>query len=215
MFSAQSCALLFIIAIHFFLSLVCRYFLNGNNCRYGSHCRYLHPESIDVSQNDSVEMSTVNDGDSPSSSLPMSTPITVPLSSHLSVDAPEFVPSNFQPPPEPLNTAETETPLTNESGSDADTSQTISYAQIVSGNASNGASVFEHIEFIPNPLASATLCPYLNRVATADGLMCPYGTTCIYQHGDQCDICSEYCLHPTDETQRREHQSVSDLVPSC
>lgn len=195
---------------YLFLSLVCRYFLNGNNCRYGSHCRYLHPESTEFLQNDPVEMCTMNDGDTPSTSLPNGTPITIPLSSHLSVDAPEFVPSNFQLLQEPSATALTTTPLTDESGSDADTSQTISYAQIVSGNASNGASVFEHIEFIPNPMASATLCPYLNRVATADGVLCPYGTSCIYQHGDQCDICSEYCLHPTDETQRREHQSVSD-----
>lgn len=191
---------------------MCRYFLNGNNCRYGSHCRYLHPDSteVQVSQIDSAETSagTSDDPDgTPSSSLQPNTTNYIPLSSYLSVDAPEFVPSNFLPSQPPPMTATT---MINENAcDDADASQTISYAQIVSGNASNAANVFEHIEFIPSPMATATLCPYLNRIATADGLMCPYGTSCVYQHGDLCDICSEYCLHPTDETQRRDHQSVS------
>lgn len=193
------------ICVHFLLS-VCRYFLNGINCRYGSHCRYLHPQPTEMSQNDSVETCAIISNEASSSSVPANTIDHIPMSSYLSVDAPEFVPSNFLSSQHLPTTATT---MTNENATDVDATHLISYAQIVSGNASNTANVFEHIEFIPNSLGGATLCPYLNRIATADGLMCPYGPSCVYQHGDLCDICGDYCLHPTDETQRREHQNVN------
>jgi len=43
------------------------------------------------------------------------------------------------------------------------------------------------------------LCPY------AMAGMCPFIEQCAYLHGDLCDLCCRYCLHPTDQLQRRRH----------
>jgi E3 ubiquitin-protein ligase makorin len=43
------------------------------------------------------------------------------------------------------------------------------------------------------------LCPY------AMAGVCPYIEQCTYLHGDYCDLCGNYCLHPTDQLQRRRH----------
>lgn len=62
----------------------------------------------------------------------------------------------------------------------------------------------------PPPYAEATLCPYIQTSITkSDGtISCKYGERCPYQHGELCDICGSYCLHPTDENQRKTHQKV-------
>lgn len=48
-----------------------------------------------------------------------------------------------------------------------------------------------------------TLCPF-NVKGT-----CRYGANCMYMHGSSCDLCGEYCLHPTDKKQNKEHRTVS------
>lgn len=90
----------------------------------------------------------------------------------------------------------------------------VSYAQIVSGNAYDGAGIVyadSHEDELPLEHMAATLCPYIQTTITkTDGsISCRYGERCPYQHGDLCDICGSYCLHPTDQNQRKNHQKVS------
>lgn len=37
---------------------------------------------------------------------------------------------------------------------------------------------------------------------------CRYEEECVYIHGDMCELCCQYCLHPTDEAQRQQHNQV-------
>ncbi|XP_023561711.1 probable E3 ubiquitin-protein ligase makorin-2 isoform X1 [Octodon degus] len=46
------------------------------------------------------------------------------------------------------------------------------------------------------------LCPY------AAAGECRFGDTCVYLHGDMCDICRLQVLHPFDSEQRRAHEKV-------
>lgn len=93
-------------------------------------------------------------------------------------------------------------------------SQTISYAQIVSGNSndSSGSEVYatDTQANPPTEFAAATICPYIQSIITrADGtISCKYGERCPYQHGDLCEICGLYCLHPADQNQRKQHEKV-------
>ncbi|KAJ7994390.1 hypothetical protein DPEC_G00248790 [Dallia pectoralis] len=50
------------------------------------------------------------------------------------------------------------------------------------------------------------LCPY------AAAGQCHYGTTCLYLHGDQCEICRLPVLHPHDLEQRRAHEKMCMLA---
>lgn len=95
-------------------------------------------------------------------------------------------------------------------------SQTISYAQIVSGNSydsiGSGSDVYATDPQTNQPIeyAEATICPYIQSTITrADGtISCKYGDRCPYQHGELCEICGLYCLHPTDQNQRKQHEKV-------
>lgn len=171
------------------------------------------PPERDVLQHD-----TANESNVPTNCTTVSSSLLVnntPNGVTLSADAPEFVPTNFVRTAaasiEPTETlADNGDQHTNDESNadDSTAANTRSYAQIVSGNASGSANS-ELMALLSDELMSnAPLCPYLNRIATVDGLMCPYGRSCVYNHGDQCDICNEYCLHPTDEAQRREHRNV-------
>lgn len=96
-------------------------------------------------------------------------------------------------------------------------SQQISYAQIVSGNVydvGDASDAQSNLPTLPPPppstYAEATICPYIQTTITkSDGtISCKYGDRCPYQHGELCDICGSYCLHPTDKNQRKTHQKV-------
>lgn len=86
----------------------------------------------------------------------------------------------------------------------------ISYAQIVSGNPYSGQmNEMFHTETNNLPPES-TLCPYIKSTITrSDGTVsCKYGDRCPYQHGDLCEMCGSYVLHPTDPNQRKTHEKV-------
>lgn len=90
---------------------------------------------------------------------------------------------------------------------------TISYAQIVSGNTddSNGAEMFpSDAHSQSHEYMESTLCPYIHSTITrSDGSWsCKYGELCKYQHGDLCEMCGLYCLHPIDQKQRKAHEKV-------
>nr|WCB87033.1 CPPV222 N1R/p28-like protein [Cooks petrelpox virus] len=54
-----------------------------------------------------------------------------------------------------------------------------------------------------------TLCPFIELGR------CYYGKKCKYIHGDQCDICGLYILHPTDINQRISHKKTCLVDRDC
>lgn len=122
-------------------------------------------------------------------------------------DAPEFIPNRLHQQSSEI----VENELNDNDGDDNDHKtecvnplEPITYAQIVSGQPTLD-------ETDEQCVTTNVLCPFLNRVETDDGLLCPYGISCNYLHGDLCDICNQYCLHPYDQDQRRAHQTVKIL----
>ncbi|XP_031632608.1 probable E3 ubiquitin-protein ligase makorin-1, partial [Contarinia nasturtii] len=187
---------------------VCRFFLNGN-CRYGDFCRNSH--NI---QNEPVLSEPV--GELPpqqNTATNTTTTINNNINSHNApndvirnwIDAPEFIPRYIS-----QNTNQV-TQTTNEDEGASSQNTAISYAQIVSGNPYT-----EHAEQMQMydteasnlPPPENTLCPYIKSTITrSDGtISCKYGDRCPYQHGDLCEICGSYCLHPTDQNQRKTHE---------
>lgn len=53
------------------------------------------------------------------------------------------------------------------------------------------------------------LCPF------AVAGECHYGDSCLYLHGDVCEVCGLQVLHPTDFEQRRAHEQASIAKPMC
>lgn len=66
-------------------------------------------------------------------------------------------------------------------------------------------------------MGCSVLCPYFKAAVdswTGDEqrsgpLKCRYGDKCFYDHGDLCEMCKKWCLHPTDAEQRKDHEVVS------
>ncbi|XP_056380223.1 E3 ubiquitin-protein ligase makorin-2 isoform X2 [Hyla sarda] len=54
----------------------------------------------------------------------------------------------------------------------------------------------------PYPQDPQQLCPY------AAAGTCQYGESCVYIHGDVCEICSLQVLHPYDQEQRKSHEKM-------
>lgn len=95
-----------------------------------------------------------------------------------------------------------------------------SYAQIVSGNNSGDGTtdIFQtDAHHLPPDYVESALCPYIQSTITrSDGTVsCKYGERCPYQHGDLCDMCGLYCLHPTDLIQRKAHEKVTENTRLC
>ncbi|MEE6501590.1 hypothetical protein FKM82_004262, partial [Ascaphus truei] len=54
----------------------------------------------------------------------------------------------------------------------------------------------------PYPGDPQQLCPYAAAGA------CQFGDSCVYLHGDVCDICGLHVLHPCDQEQRKTHEKL-------
>uniref|UniRef100_A0A4W3I3T8 E3 ubiquitin-protein ligase makorin-2 n=1 Tax=Callorhinchus milii TaxID=7868 RepID=A0A4W3I3T8_CALMI len=69
------------------------------------------------------------------------------------------------------------------------------------------AAVRSGLDHVPGPVmvgggVPQQLCPF------AAAGQCNYGETCLYLHGERCDVCGLQVLHPTDLEQRREHEQL-------
>lgn len=118
-------------------------------------------------------------------------------------DAPEYIPQRVLQ--NRATEAEAEPEAEAEAENEVDTDQQSTYAQIVKETQCNSD--------VNQP---PKMCPYFNTsgIQNHGNAMCPYGVTCEYYHGDLCEICGVYCLHPKDEEQQRTHKKVT-LSPFC
>lgn len=207
-------------------TILCRYFQSGQ-CRYGALCRFSHnldlvypteEQTLASSQTDNTIHSNGYVTESPSEDKANDKEIVsenytdekiVPSDPASWINAPVFVPKHLSSTSETafssVPAAET---ATLHQDQDQDSDQAKSYAQIVSGD-NNLHSTYEY--------AASILCPYVKGVPVLtennqESYICPYGEQCIYQHGLLCDMCGNYCLHPSDEQQRKQHRNVSEFL---
>lgn len=194
-------------------TILCRYFQSGQ-CRYGALCRFSHnleptylteEQTVTSSQADTTHSSgTITDfseyranGEEIVNENPNSEKI-VPSDPASWINAPVFVPKHLS--------STSETVFSSTSSEAATDSEAKSYAQIVSGDE-NLHSTYQY--------AASMLCPYVKGIPVVtenneESYICPYGEQCMYQHALLCDMCGNYCLHPTDEQQRKQHRNVSN-----
>lgn len=217
---------------------VCRYFLNGN-CRYGDFCRNSHAVRPETAMRSTTTRTATAAMVAPVAPIDTNAESQDPNNNCTRtteamrnwIDAPEFVPRYIT---QNVSCDETTNQANDIQGASrlvnhlldfhsmdfsqiilflftVNSSQPISYAQIVSGNAYEvGDTGDGQSNLAPPPYAETTLCPYIQTSITkSDGtISCKYGDRCPYQHGELCDICGSYCLHPNDQNQRNTHQKV-------
>lgn len=199
-------------------SILCRYFAAGI-CRFGTLCRFSHdPILLETSaaantidnpiqpSADADEQITVPPPTQPPNSI-ISDRI-VPTDPTSWINAPVFIPKYSSSTSTTQNSDLSGASLAANSEQDINTAK--SYAQILSGNKAPSLSLTTD-----NSIKSTeALCPYIRGTPVVDGnnevtMICPYGEYCEYKHGCLCDMCGQFCLHPTDLEQRKQHQSVS------
>lgn len=213
-------------------TIVCRYFVLGI-CRFGTLCRFSHntvqsesqpvdSATIDESPSSQVQSEAhSNNGTSDMNAISLPQSNTTAITSSW-INAPEFVPkwlggaaqdkasasatlaaTETEPKEETIN----ETLDTDDTNTTTNNSK--SYAQIVTGIDGIAKPLSEQ-----NVASTEILCPY-GRGTPIVGptneliLACRYGVYCEYRHGCLCDMCGQFCLHPTDMEQRKRHQFVS------
>lgn len=220
-------------------TILCRYFVLGI-CRFGTLCRFSHDttqqsqpiDSSSLCESASSQVQTeIDDNNSTSDlnaiSLPQNnatTTINRAIPNDLSswINAPEFVPKWLGgAAQEKTSTAiatasekesETEAETFDVNDADTTTNSSKSYAQIVTGKDGVLKPSSEQ-----NVSSTEILCPYVRGTPVMGPnneltMVCRYGAYCEYKHGCLCDMCGQFCLHPTDMEQRRRHQFVSNRI---
>lgn len=208
-------------------TMLCRYFAIGI-CRFGSLCRFSHDPMLLENQtaNDSMNHLDINTPsataigdeqyihDAVPKSLPLSNNRIVISDPASWINAPVFVPKHLTTTIAVDETADEAAAPAQPLDGTADVAGTQSYAQILSAGNCNVQP------FVPQSYieSTETLCPYVRGTPVIGPnnevtMLCPYGEQCVYKHGCQCDMCGQFCLHPTDVEQRKRHQTVSSFCP--
>ncbi|XP_011196716.1 probable E3 ubiquitin-protein ligase makorin-1 [Zeugodacus cucurbitae] len=180
---------------------ICRYFQRGI-CHYGNLCRFSHALTGGEGNNNcnSNETEPLN----PTTSTKNNNKITTeslnarPSTSRQNwINAPVFVPKNHRStyaPEEPTPDNSTNEGATAMCPMNNDIQK--SWADVV-----GGGNVAQRTNIVEGADAEAMLemeCPFEGP--------CPYGAYCAYGiHMELCKMCDQFCLHPSDQNQRRKH----------
>ncbi|XP_055383558.1 probable E3 ubiquitin-protein ligase makorin-1 [Condylostylus longicornis] len=164
--------------------IVCRFYTRGI-CRFGDLCRFSHPgevtDGISTDEDRAISIlattSTSNQFDENQQAQALQ-PLQNTNQQNDWAMAPVFVPKN-QSSQHANNIDFCDSNLNKNFG-------THSYAEIAGGSNGNAKVYSEEV-----------MCPF--------AISCPYGNYCSMIHGELCDMCGHYCLHPTDKVQRKKH----------
>ncbi|XP_068142404.1 probable E3 ubiquitin-protein ligase makorin-1 [Drosophila tropicalis] len=170
---------------------LCRYYLRGI-CRFGELCRFSHDLSRGRPETECEQQQQRASADENDANH------VKPSTSHGHrnwANAPIFVPGQ--------KSYDSYQQIENEvSEVDADTASAgvaiqsgISWAEVVGGPSSS-----DDVGTIKYGEAGSLedICPYESP--------CAYGEYCPYRiHMELCEMCDQYCLHPTDQAQRKKH----------
>ncbi|KAH8368005.1 hypothetical protein KR084_005546 [Drosophila pseudotakahashii] len=173
---------------------ICRYYVRGI-CRFGELCRFSH----DLSRGRPECEQQVPAEVLPKPSTSSSSHIASTSSQQRNwANAPVFVPSQKRNPAR--EQSEVEDTMGSEAQAEAGAGyvvfqQGVSWAEVVGGPSSlNNKGEYGAL----NPASLEEVCPYESPCAW--GEFCPYRI-----HMELCEMCDQYCLHPTDQTQRKKH----------
>lgn len=160
---------------------ICRYFQRGM-CRFGSMCRFSHdlPGGELIRTNSSSNLGTT------ANLLNAERPST---SRRNWANAPAFIPASDQAGGEVLDSAAACADVSNHS-----------WADVVFGPSAARGRGMPHMPTGLHEMGSIDEeCPFESP--------CPYGMYCAYAiHMELCEMCDQFCLHPSDEEQRKKHK---------
>ncbi|EFP11752.1 hypothetical protein CRE_26745 [Caenorhabditis remanei] len=175
---------------------ICQFNLVGK-CSFGQACRFLHTRP----KNDECPSTSSPSSSSSSSKSKLTATVITPrvrpiqlAQPGLNVDATEFVPSWMKKSEKSVGNA-TQPPI---SYAAAASSRILTSSE--GGTSSPGGSTSSS----NSPLtADAQMCPYhlKNGDCNRKDFACPFA------HGDLCDMCHQWCLHPTNQELRKLHQN--------
>ncbi|XP_078399559.1 E3 ubiquitin-protein ligase makorin-2 [Cetorhinus maximus] len=193
-------------------STICKFYQKGQ-CAYGDHCRYDHvklPGSRAVGPVISRVTCTpvVHDAIAEPATAEQTVPVKVTESGRCKKKTLELKDRDlcnraaeksklFPFPPSYCNTTKTASPF-------SDSAKFVyedvpvkppSYLDAVRSGLDVSASVCSNN-------SAQQLCPF---AAVGE---CHYGDSCLYLHGDVCEVCELQVLHPTDLEQRRAHEQM-------
>ncbi|KAM7356027.1 makorin 1 [Cochliomyia hominivorax] len=156
---------------------ICRYFQRGI-CRFGSMCRFSH----DLTGGDTITNHLNSTTTTPTPSLQQERPST---SRYNWANAPVFIPKSEQSGGEILYP-------------DINGSSERTWADVVGASS---APRITHLAGVGIPESGS-----INEICPFEGV-CPYNMYCAYAiHLELCEMCDQFCLHPSDESQRKKHK---------
>uniref|UniRef100_A0A182IXJ0 RING-type E3 ubiquitin transferase n=1 Tax=Anopheles atroparvus TaxID=41427 RepID=A0A182IXJ0_ANOAO len=179
--------------------IVCRFYQLGR-CRRGTSCRFIHSTdgegSAKAALQDGVAGTTRNKSEANSGGAPATSTKALAatrLDPSKWINAPEFVPKARS-----LEDENEEAPNVQEPD-DGGGARGLSYASIVKANNNNNGTSERRNR---SSITIAALCPYYEehgQCALPD---------CTNKHGQLCDLCRRYSLHPDDAEQRKKHTAA-------
>ncbi|XP_017072450.1 probable E3 ubiquitin-protein ligase makorin-1 [Drosophila eugracilis] len=171
---------------------ICRYYVRGI-CRFGELCRFSHDLTRGRPECEQETATEVL----PKPSTSSSNNASVSSQQRNWVNAPVFVPSQKRNPALEESVVETSMGSEVEDGASYAVFQPgVSWAEVVGGPSSVNNKGDNSGPM--NPASLDEVCPYESPCAW--GELCPYRI-----HMELCEMCDQFCLHPTDQAQRKKH----------